>query len=64
MPTNQQYDIKQNFNYIINRLFTPKLSTVDLTEPKKETPNYNPYWNPESKQAWLESEEFIKHLQN
>ena len=31
---------------------------------KKEIPNYNPYWNPLAKQAWLESEEFIKHLQN
>jgi len=31
---------------------------------KKEIPNHNPYWNPLAKQDWLESEEFIKKLQN
>jgi len=31
---------------------------------KKEEINRNPYWDPKAKQAWLEAEEFIKHLQN
>ena len=31
---------------------------------KKEISNHNPYWNPLVKQAWLESEKFIKKLQN
>jgi|CXWL01.1.fsa_nt_gi hypothetical protein len=29
---------------------------------KKEIPNHNTYWNPKAKQAWLESEEFIKTI--
>jgi len=34
------------------------------SEYQKDEINLNPYWNPKSKQAWSEVEEFIKHLQN